>query len=212
MSRRVVRSFELQKNMTKQLKLVTDGSSIRSVRSPKYKPKLLWGSIPCTGGTPWARFNLRRYPDTFPSRLRLLRTQWRRMTYNFYHMVDIVQKRHGHWAIEWPSKCEYWQSPQVLDFLRRQRGEVYQATATGCAFNLKASSGIDRGQRMSKAWHIKSSLSNIAEFLDRSCSCPPKYVHAKAEGSNTVKTGCYTPEFVAAVHRMFVAHLLTKRA
>ena len=27
---------------------------------PKHLPILLWGSIPCTGGTPWARFNLRK--------------------------------------------------------------------------------------------------------------------------------------------------------
>ena len=77
---------------------------------------------------------------------------------------------------------------------------------------LQRDNDANKGQKMSKAWHVKSTLPPIAKFLDRSCSCPPKYVHAKAEGQNTVKTGCYTPEFVAAVHRMFVAHLLTKSA
>ena len=179
---------------------------------PKDKPIFLWGSIPCTGGTPWARYNLRRYPDTFPARLRMLRTQWRRMTYNFYRMVDLVRKRRGDWALEWPSRCEYWQSPQVLDFLRRQKSQVYEATATGCAFNLRAKYGKEKGRKMNKAWHVKSSMSNVAEFLDRSCTCPSNYVHAKAEGQNTVITGCYTPEFVAAVHRMYVAHIVTENA
>ena len=35
---------------------------------PNHIPILLWGSIPCTGGTPWARYNLRKYPETFPKR------------------------------------------------------------------------------------------------------------------------------------------------
>ena len=134
------------------------------------------------------------------------------MTYHFYRIVDIVKKRHGDWALEWPSKCEYWHSPQVLEFLSRQKGEVYEATAKGCAFNLRAAKGKDKGRLMSKAWHIKTSMSNVAEFLDRPCSCPPKSVHAKAEGQNTVVTGCYTPEFVSAVHRMFKMHLKTKSA
>ena len=96
------------------------------------------------------------------------------MTYNFYRIADVIRKRNGHWALEWPSRCEYWQSPQVLDFLRREKGEIYQATATGCAFNLRAIAGKDKGRLMSKAWHVKSTLPTLAKYLDRSCSCPPK--------------------------------------
>ena len=134
------------------------------------------------------------------------------MTYNFYRIADIVRKRHGHWALEWPSRCEYWQSPQVLDFLNRQKGEIYQATATGCAFNLRAVAGKDKGRRMSKAWHVKSTLPLVEHFLDRSCNCPPGYVHAKAEGQNTVHSGRYTPEFVASVHRLFAVCTSTEGA
>ena len=60
---------------------------------PADKPILLWGSIPCTGGTPWARYNLRRYPETFPKRLRQLRAEWRILTYNFFRISNIIQKR-----------------------------------------------------------------------------------------------------------------------
>ena len=72
---------------------------------PVHIPILLWGSIPCTGGTPWARYNLRRYPDTFPKRLRRLRVEWRELTYNFFRVSEIIRRRNGYWALEWPSKC-----------------------------------------------------------------------------------------------------------
>ena len=170
---------------------------------PKGIPILLWGSIPCTGGSPWARYNLRKYPDTFPARLRYLRTQWRQMTYNFYRVSDVIRKRGGHWALEWPSRCEYWDSPFVLEFLNRQTGDVYEATANGCAFNLRAIAGPYRGCLMSKCWHVKSTLPNLTEFLDRPCSCSPNYKHAHAEGQNTAHSGRYTREFVASVHKMF---------
>ena len=170
-------------------------------------PILLWGSIPCTGGTPWARYNLRRYPDTFPARLRKLRWQWRRMCYNFYRIAEFFRKRNGHWAIEWPSKCDYWKSPQVLDFLRQEKGEIFQATARGCAFGLRAIAGEDRGRLMSKAWHIKSTMPKLPEYLERSCSYSSKYIHGKAAGQNTAHSGRYTTEFVSSVHKMFSNHV-----
>ena len=88
-------------------------------------------------------------------------------------------------------------------FLCRQKGKVYEATASGCAFNLRAIAGPLRGNKMSKAWHVKSSIPTIAHYLDRSCSCPPNYQHAPTEGQNTAHSGRYTVEFVAEVHKMF---------
>ena len=174
-------------------------------RIPKEIPILLWGSIPCTGGSPWARFNLRRYPDTFPDQLRKLKAIWRQLTYGFYRIADVVTKRGGHWALEWPSKCDYWNSPHVQEFLSRQKGKVFEATATGCAFNLRAIAGPLKGKKMSKSWHIKSSIPTIEKYLNRSCSCPPNYEHAPTEGQNTAHSGRYTVEFVAEVHKMFAS-------
>ena len=92
---------------------------------PKTIPILLWGSIPCTGGTLWARYNLRRYPETFPKRLRRLRAEWRILTYNFFRVSSIIQQRQGHWVIEWPSRCSYWDSPNVTQFFRTQKVHIY---------------------------------------------------------------------------------------
>ena len=176
---------------------------------PKHIPILLWGSIPCTGGTPWARYNLRRYPHTFPARLRRLRAEWRKLICNFFRLSDIIRHRNGYWALEWPSRCSYWESPQVEQFLRTQRGTTFEATATGCAFGLRAISGPLRNHPMSKAWHVKGTSPTTAEYLNRNCQCESNIKHAPTSGANTAHTGRYTSAFVTAIHRMF--HEATKR-
>ena len=153
---------------------------------------------------------LRKYSDTFPTRLKMLKTIWRKLTYNFYRLVDVIVKRNGHWALEWPSKCDYWESPQVQEFLIRQKGKFHEATASGCAFNLRAIAGPNRGKLMSKAWHIKSTLPTVEKYLDRPCSCSPTYKHASAEGQNTAHSGQHTVEFVASVHKMFASTVRSK--
>ena len=75
------------------------------------------------------------------------------------------------------------------DFLRRQKGKIYEATASGCAFNLRSISGPRKGNKMGKAWHIKSTLPTIEQYLDRKCTCPCGYKHAEASGRNTAHTG-----------------------
>ena len=92
-------------------------------------------------------------------------------------------------------------------FFSTRKGKKIEATATGCAFNLRAIAGSDRGRPMSKAWHVKSTLPLVARYLDRCCTCPPHTVHAQAKGPNTTHTGRYTPEFVSSVHRMFALHV-----
>ena len=118
---------------------------------PKHIPILLWGSIPCTGGSAWIRLNLKQYPNSFPGRLRMLRKQWRKMFLNFTRVCDVIRRRGGYWALEWPSTCAYWDSPIVEEFFKKAGNPTYQATATGCAFGLKATYGSVAGFPMSKA-------------------------------------------------------------
>ena len=166
-------------------------------------PILLWSSIPCTGGTKWVHYNLRRYPDTFPRRLQKLRQIWKKLTINFYKIADLITRRKGHWAIEWPYTCSYWDTSFVQNFLNRQKVKIFDATATGCAFNLRAIDAKERGTLMSKQWHIKSTVPDVSKYLDRPCVCHEDYVHAQAKGQNTAHSGRYTAEFVSSVHRMF---------
>ena len=170
---------------------------------PRRIPILLWGSIPCTGGSRWVRFNLKQYPTTFPARLRMLRAQWRRMFTNFTKVWDIIAKRGGYWSIEWPDGNAYWNNPLVLDFLAKVGSPIYQAIVAGCAYNLRALYGQEAGQLMGRAWLIKGNIDLIPQMLEKPCSCPKGTEHAVATGSNTEVTGKYTEAFVRTVHSMF---------
>ena len=97
----------------------------------------------------------------------------------------------------------------MKEFLKNIGKTPYQATATGCAFGLKAIYGSVTGFPMSKAWMIKGNLPLIPECLDRPCRCKPHVTRAQASGANTEVTGRYTSEFVKSVHEMFartIAH------
>ena len=118
-------------------------------------------------------------------------------------MSEIIQRRQGHWALEWPTKCSYWDSPNVTQFLHKQKEHIYIAKGTGCAFGLTAISGPLRSQPMSKSWFVKGTLPTIEHYLDRECQCEPNIIHAPAEGANTAHSGRYTSAFVTAVHKVF---------
>ena len=146
---------------------------------------------------------MRKYPDTFPERLRKLRLEWHKMILNFFKVVEVIRQRKGFWSLEWSERCKYWNTPMVKQFLKAEKGKVYNATATGCAFGSKAIAGKDKGKPMSKAWQIEGNLPALPDYLERNCACPRSTVHAQAAGANTAHTGRYTPLFVASVHRMF---------
>ena len=133
----------------------------------------------------------------------MLRAQWRRMFTNYIRIWDIVHKRGGYWAIEWPDGNAYWNNPLVLDFLAKIGLPIYEARATGCAYGLRAVHGREAGQPMPRAWLIKGNISLIPHMLEKSCPCAKDTVHAQATGSNTEETGKYTEAFVRTVHSMF---------
>ena len=91
----------------------------------------------------------------------------------------------------------------MKEFLEKVGSPIYQAKATGCAFNLRAAFGPDAGVLMKRAWQIVGNIDLIPQMLDRPCTCPEGTEHAVAEGRNTEHTGKYTQEFVRTVHCMF---------
>ena len=113
------------------------------------------------------------------------------MFLNYSRVCDVILRRGGYWAIEWPVDCAYWNSPLVQELMTNVGKPIYQARATGCAFGLKARHGQVAGLPMSRAWTIKGNMPLIPEMLNKSCCCPPNTVHAQASGANTEETGKY---------------------
>ena len=91
----------------------------------------------------------------------------------------------------------------VKEFFDKIGSPIYQARATGCAFNLRAAYGQEAGQLMGRAWLIKGNIDLIPQMLDRPCTCPKGTQHAVAVGRNTEHTGKYTEEVVRTIHCMF---------
>ena len=125
------------------------------------------------------------------------------MFINYTKVCEVILKRGGHWALEWPEGNVYWNSPLVLEFLGKIGSPIYEASATGCAFGLKAKFGQVAGLPMRRAWMIKSNIPILYEVLNKPCCCPRDTNHVQATGSNTVETGKYTLPFVSAIHSMF---------
>ena len=65
-------------------------------------PILLWGSIPCTGGSLWQRVNAAKNLPHFDERLKDLRRDFEIMFDHFAALARAVHKAGGRYAIEWP--------------------------------------------------------------------------------------------------------------
>ena len=48
---------------------------------------------------------------------------------NFTKIWEVILRRGGYWAIEWPDGNAYWNNPLVLDFLAKVGSPIYEAKA-----------------------------------------------------------------------------------
>eukprot|EP00959_Pyramimonas_sp_CCMP1952_P180471 3773735-Pyramimonas_sp.AAC.1 len=107
----------------------------------KGKRITLWGSMPCTGGSPWQYVNEAHYFRAGNLRamrwLRGIRTVFRYLFWNFREIARAVHKAGGFVCIGWPTRCNYWRDPQVKDSMREF--ECVKTSLHGCAYGLKDS-------------------------------------------------------------------------
>ncbi len=79
---------------------------------------LLFGALPCTGGSQWQNLNWNRGPDTQDK----IRAHWGLFDLLFNNYVKVAaacSQNGGHIAIEWPRACAYWTRPEARCFLRQ---------------------------------------------------------------------------------------------
>ena len=67
------------------------------------------------------------------------------MLSGYSQVCDIIRQRGGYWALEWSSRCAYWDSPIVKQFLQRQKEPLYEATAVGCAYGFQCGISTSQG-------------------------------------------------------------------
>ena len=179
--------------------LTTEAGFSRGEAAVRDNPgALLWGSMPCTGGSSWQHLNgktpigrkrLKRYKATFRKLLR-----------NFARLADINTSLGGEVAIEWPRSCAYWREKKVIELIRRLALE--DVFVDGCAVGLVAKHGVNAGLPILKPWRIATSCPELRDDF-RACRCPGHDTHAPCVGKDTELTGFYTDQFVDMVHKAY---------
>ena len=147
---------------------------------------VLWGSIPCTGGSPWQCAN-RKFPG-YESRMTNHIMLWKDLWNNFVTLAGLVRAKNGSINLEWPKGCRYWRFPKVQEFLKEFN--MIQTEIHGCAVGLKSNFS---GKPIKKPWTIMTNVKAIREAF-RYCRCrhkPEDHDPCKAEDAKRSEN--YTP-------------------
>ena len=169
-------------------------------------PVLLFGSLPCIGGSAFQRLNWRRGPQTQAK----IRAHWEEFEKLWKHYVLVAvacRANGGSLALEWPKGCAYWRERKVKLFLEHHGMQMYHLD--GCMFDLRSQAPSTRGRLLRKPWTIAS---DCVEFqrLCRACTHAPTE-HVKTQGSDTVLTESYTDDLAHGIHECWNVHVSTNR-
>ena len=110
----------------------------------------LWGSIPCTGGSPLQEWNahLPGHKERMKEHFRIFTALWK----NFMKIAYIVKSRGGTVSNEWPTSCRYWGRSEVADFVHKFG--LVKAKFHGCQFGLKSIKPKTKGMPILKPWTV----------------------------------------------------------
>eukprot|EP00975_Prorocentrum_lima_P066197 12907758-Prorocentrum_lima.AAC.1 len=113
------------------------------IRAKSGKNIMLWGAIPCTGGSSWQHVNeaLFRKTQNYDAleRLRGLREKFRVLWRNYTVLADMVVALHGTVVNEWPKGCTYWSDPDVIRYARRH--DLVKYLFDGRRYGLRSPEG-----------------------------------------------------------------------
>ena len=183
--------------------------ALRAVHdTPEGKYLHLWGSLPCTGGSPWQHINRARGPAT-AEKIDLHREQCLKLLAGFCQVAEEVVARGGDISFEWPTSCSFWDEPDVVNMI--QRYSMNKVHMHGCAAGLRSER---TGRPIKKPWTIASTspvmLGELSKFR---CPGPPEHEeHEPCAGQETKKTELYTSIMTDSVHTAVREEALAYRA
>jgi hypothetical protein len=168
--------------------------AIHAVAStPKDQYIHLWGSLPCTAGSPWQRINRARNPGA-EEKIERMKEIMKILLKNFVAVGEEVLARGGDVSFEWPAACELWKHPDVEEMV--QRFALNKVNMHGCAAGLRSAK---TGLPIKKPWTIATTAPSIVAALG-DFQCDGSHAHQPCAGSETKATESYTPEMAKAVH------------
>ena len=163
---------------------------------------LLFSAIPCTGGSPRARYNIKRGPKT-RAKIMAHRALAAKLWENFVRIAEVVIKHNGYVAIEWPKSCLYWEWPSVQAFV--QKHGLVPCTLNGCMYGLYSSKPGRADRLLPKPWTIMTNFTVVFNaHCQRECNHDTEQ-HTPTEGQDTKRTENYTPAMVNRIHCAWMA-------
>ena len=165
-------------------------------------PTLLFGAIPCTGGSPYQHLNWMLGPST-RDKIRQRRAIYRKLWRNFVLVADRCRANGGRIAIEWPRGCMYWRDRRVTRCLKRWNLESFELD--GCRFGLRSQATATKGKLLRKPWRIAPDCVDFWRMADE-CNHQP-HEHCKTAGADTKRTESYTDRRVDDIHTIWGCHV-----
>ncbi len=124
----------------------------------------LWGSIPCTGGSPWQNFN-KKFPG-HKEKMKGHLAQFNSLWDNFAKLAKNVYQKGGTISLEWPTQCAYWSYQKVNDLLKEI--DMNKARMHGCELGLISEK---EGRPILKQWTVATNdwyiYNNLSSRLSR---------------------------------------------
>ena len=181
-----------QKGLEHALNIVRDAHS-------RNEMILLWGAIPCTGGSAWQNYN-RQFPSA-AAKIRIHLRNFCKLFRNFKAIAREVILCGGIVVNEWPTGCSYWKRYEVTKFLAETG--MNKVNLDGCMFDLK--SVVYEDKYIKKPWTLASNNQSFLEqFESHKCiGESDKHKHTPCAGKDTRLTENYTDQFARHVHHAF---------
>jgi len=154
----------------------------------------LWGSLPCTAGSP-RQYVIRRR-KTARKRIAAAIDTFLKLIRSFSKVAELVLDLQGDVHFEWPKGCTLWKRPEVRELLDKCGMNV--VSFDGCAVDLKSSNGLP----IRKPWSVATTSKHMYDAL-RVLKCPGKACHpehARCAGQETKKTEEYTDRMTDIIH------------
>ena len=167
-------------------------------------PTLLFGALPCTGGSALQAINWLRGPNT----QKKIRNHWvifRRLWRAYRTVAEACLKHYGNAiALAWPRACRYWHDKSVKTFMTKHAMHTYKLD--GCMYGLRSVAPSTYGKLLKKPWTIASTspcFSRLCRLCNHDRHADP---HVPTAGRDTKLGENYTKEMVQEIHSAWREH------
>ena len=147
---------------------------------------------PCTGGSPWNRYNMTVGPET-ETKIKAKRTLFWKLWEQFVLILEVAISIGAFALCELPRGCDYWEDQRMKTLLSKTSNFVHDFD--GCMYGLQARYRRTRDP-IKKPWRIVGWYDHIPELCK---TCDSSHHHVPCAGRETIVTQLYTTKIVSII-------------